>query len=106
VGILPPAHKVTDLRGYVWEIYVSRVEPTGSRLRRELTSWLRPQREPEDRPPEALRVEAVTYLPNREAYVWITTTDHVERVLAQIEAGLEQGALARPLGATFHGRGS
>jgi len=84
---------------------VSRIEQARSRLRRALVSWIGPQQVHDGRP-DALRVEAVTYLPHRERYVWTTTTDHVARVIAQIDAGLEQGRLARPLGAVFRGGGA
>jgi hypothetical protein len=81
---------------------VSRIEQARSRLRRALISWVKPPQVHDERP-EALRVEAVTYLPHRERYVWTTTTDHIARVIAQIDAGLAQGHLARPLGAVFRG---
>ncbi len=84
---------------------MSRVEQARSRLGRALVSWVKPP-QPRDGRPEALRVEAVTYLPHRERYVWTTTTDHVARVIAQIGAGLEHGQLARPLGAVFRGNRS
>src|SRR5262249_50448117 len=48
-------------------------------------------------------VEAITFWPVKESYTWTTTGDHVQRVVDQIARGLEQGELARPLGATFHG---
>ena len=48
----------------------------------------------------------MTYLPHHETYVWMTTTDHIARVLEQIAVGIEQGHLARPLGAVYRGSGS
>ena len=48
----------------------------------------------------------MTYLPHHETYLWMTTTDHIARVIEQIVAGLEQGYLARPLGAVYRGRDS
>jgi hypothetical protein len=49
-------------------------------------------------------VEAITFWPAKETYAWTTTGDHVERVVEQVARELEQGELARPLGATFRGR--
>jgi hypothetical protein len=82
VGVFRPAEKVTDPNGRSWEIYVSRSEPPGSGVR---------------------IVEAFTFWPTKESYSWTTTGDHVQRVVRQVARGLEQGELARPLGATFHG---
>lgn len=52
-----------------------------------------------------VRIEAITYYPRRESLLWTTTTDHAERVLRQISAGLEAGDVVRPLGGVFVGRG-
>jgi hypothetical protein len=49
------------------------------------------------------RVEAHTWFPKHEAYLWTTTADHVDRVTLQIVDGLKLGELARPLGAAFVG---
>ena len=107
MGILHPTRKLTDPLGHEWEIYVSRIESARSRLYRELMSVVRVVGLREERPDrgsaEALRVEAVTYLPHHETYLWTTTTDHIARVIEQIAAGLEQGYLARPLGAVYRG---
>jgi hypothetical protein len=91
VSVLRPARKLIDCHGHDWEIYVTRglADLPGSLLRRS---------------PHALHIEAVTFLPRRQAYLWTTTTDHVARVLDQIVAGLEAGELARPLGAVYRGR--
>ncbi len=88
---LRPARRLTDRHGHDWEVYVTRglADLPGALLRRS---------------PRALRIEAVTFFPRRQAYVWTTTTDHVTRVLAQIVTGLEAGELARPLGAVYRGR--
>jgi hypothetical protein len=48
-------------------------------------------------------VEAISWWPVKETYIWTTTGDHVERVVEQVARGLAEGELARPLGATFRG---
>src|SRR5205085_691268 len=50
-----------------------------------------------------IRVEAVTWYPWKESHLWVTTKDHLDRVLEQVVAGLEAGEVARPLGAEFRG---
>jgi hypothetical protein len=50
-----------------------------------------------------LRVEAVSFFPWPESHLWLTTKDHVGRVVEQVAAGLESGGVARPLGADFKG---
>lgn len=48
-------------------------------------------------------VEAVSFFPAEDRYAWTTTSDHRRRVVDQVATGLEQGEIARPLGAAFHG---
>jgi hypothetical protein len=87
MGSVRPARKVTGPDGRGWELYVTR--PLGllpARLARRLR-------------PGDLRVEAITFLPRREGYLWTTNGDHLDRVVEQIAAGLAAGELARPLGA-------
>jgi hypothetical protein len=50
-----------------------------------------------------LRVEAVSFHPWFESHLWMTTKDHVARVVEQVAAGLEAGQVAKPLGAEFRG---
>jgi hypothetical protein len=50
-----------------------------------------------------LRVEAVSFFPWQESHLWLTTRDHVARVVEQVAAELELGQVARPLGADFRG---
>jgi hypothetical protein len=52
---------------------------------------------------QAYRVEARTFFPKRETYLWTTTEDHVERVAQQVIVGLKLGEFARPIGAVFVG---
>jgi hypothetical protein len=80
VSLFRPTRKIHGPAGEQWEVWVSR--PRSHRV----------------------RIEAITYLPQREAFLWTTTSDHLERVLRQISAGLEVGDLARPIGAEFVGR--
>lgn len=91
VSALRPARKLTDRHGHDWEIYVTRAlaDLPGAFLRRS---------------PRSFRIEAVTFLPHRQTYLWTTTADHVLRVLDQIVTGLEAGELARPLGAVYRGK--
>jgi hypothetical protein len=96
MSLVRPVRKLTDPSGNKWEIYVSGATREGSAFRQLVASLLR-------RPSRALRVEAVTFLPRRQTYLWTTTTDHIARVLDQIAAGLEAGELARPLGAVYRG---
>jgi hypothetical protein len=80
VSFFRPARKVPGPAGEQWEVWVSRPRA------------------------HEVRIEAITYLPRRESFLWTTTSDHLERVLRQISAGLESGDLARPLGSVFVGR--
>lgn len=50
-----------------------------------------------------LRVEAVSFHPWQESHLWLTTRDHVGRVVEQVAAGLEAGDVPQPLGAEFRG---
>jgi len=97
VRFLRPARKVTDPDGRVWEVYVSRLEtmwrfPRMSALLQRTVLRSR-----------QLRVEAVTFHPWPESHLWLTTKDHVARVVEQIAVGLLAGEVARPLGAEFKG---
>jgi hypothetical protein len=83
VSFLRPARKIPGPAGEEWEVWISR-----------------------DRERSEVRIEAITYYPRRESYLWTTSADHEERVLRQISAGLEAGDLARPLGCNFVGRSS
>jgi hypothetical protein len=133
MGVFRPARKVTDRNGRQWEIYVSRSEIPAwrpddtnydtSTLWHPLEVLLSPLlfllyqiiipvgRVLLELPGAVFRgrrsgvriVEAITFWPAKEIYTWTTTGDHVQRVVDQIAAGLEQGDLARPLGATFRG---
>jgi hypothetical protein len=80
VSFFRPARRIDGPSGERWEVWVSR---------------------PRSRP---VRIEAITYLPRRESFLWTTSSDHLERVLRQISAGLEAGDLVRPLGSVFVGR--
>jgi hypothetical protein len=53
-----------------------------------------------------VRVEAVLWWPRRESYLWTTSIDHVESVVAEVAAGLEAGSIARPFAAKFVGSSS
>lgn len=48
-------------------------------------------------------VEAIDFGPPREALLWKTTPDHLERVVAAIADGLARGETEHPLGADFLG---
>ena len=75
-----PSRRIVGPDGGEWEVYVS--------LGRS----------------RAVRIEAVTYYPQRESLLWTTTADHKDRVLRQISAGLEAGDIVRPLGGVYVGR--
>jgi hypothetical protein len=49
------------------------------------------------------RIEAVTYWPHRQVYVWTTTSQQVDRVLGEVADGLERGEVEQPRGARFDG---
>jgi hypothetical protein len=49
------------------------------------------------------RIEAVTHWPHRQVYVWTTTPQQVDRVLAEVADGLERGEVRQPRGAQFAG---
>lgn len=97
MSLLRPARTVTAPDGRVWEIYVSRVKPPSSK--------------PSDRSPPSrdegvtreLRVEAVCFFPWPESHLWLTTKDHLARVVEQVAVGLGAGQVALPLGAEFKG---
>jgi hypothetical protein len=91
---------VTAPDGRVWEIYVSRFKVVRPALR--MIARL-PLTIVEGMRAEELRVEAISFLPWTESHLWITTKDHLARVVEQIAAGLAAGDVARPLGAEFRG---
>ena len=80
MSLFRPARRIHGPAGERWEVWVSRPRS------------------------QTVRIEAITYLPRRESFLWTTTSDQLERVLRQISAGLEAGDLARPLGSVFVGR--
>ena len=49
------------------------------------------------------RIEAVTHWPHRQVYVWTTTSQQLDRVLAEVAGGLERGEVRQPRGAQFGG---
>jgi hypothetical protein len=51
-------------------------------------------------------VEAISWgiHPHSESILWSTTPDHLNRVIDQVAAGLEEGKIARPLGGVFQGQ--
>jgi len=52
----------------------------------------------------AVNIEAVSFFgPHRDTRYWTTTPDQVERVLAEIAAGLEAGNVVQPIGAVYVG---
>jgi hypothetical protein len=54
--------------------------------------------------PKVWKIEAVTFWPREERYVWTTTGPERARVLNEIADALEQRTFAQPRGAIFHGR--
>jgi hypothetical protein len=98
VRFLQPARKVTAPDGRDWEVYVSEtMRPlvrVAAKLRRTILGGVRSQQ---------LRVEAISFLPWPESHLWLTTKDHVHRVVEQVAAGLLTGEVARPIGAQFQG---
>jgi hypothetical protein len=99
---LRPPRKVVDGGGQEWEIHVSRVGR--GKPGRELLARIRlsPGR-PLESASQPLKIEAVSYFPTQQRYLWTTTSDHVIPVVEQIASGLEAGELARPLGAVYRG---
>ncbi len=101
MSFLRPARKVTAPDGRAWEIYVSRFSPpSGSPLRLLLTF---PRTLARGLRSEELRVEAVSFHPWPESHLWLTSRDHLGRVVEQVAAGLEAGQVAQPVGARFRG---
>ena len=49
------------------------------------------------------RIEALTFWPHEERYVWETDAADVELVVAEIAAGLEHGTFAQPSEADYLG---
>ncbi len=52
---------------------------------------------------QRLIVDAISFGQPDRRYRWTTTRDHLPRVLDQIERGLREGEVERPLGAVFQG---
>jgi hypothetical protein len=50
-----------------------------------------------------IRVEAISFFPWEESHLWVTSKDHLARVIDQVAAGLVTGDVAHPLGADFRG---
>ena len=49
-------------------------------------------------------IEAITFMPNRQSYVWRTTSEHRGQVLAQVEGSLARGDVPQRLrNATYVG---
>jgi hypothetical protein len=51
----------------------------------------------------AVRIEAVSFYPERETRFWTTTPERLEGVLEEIAAGLARGVVAQPSGAVYAG---
>ena len=100
MSFLQPARRITDPDGREWEVYVSRFELMRPFLRMLATL---PQTIARGLRSRQLRVEAVSFHPWPESHLWLTTRDHVARVVEQISAGLLVGEVARPLGSEFRG---
>jgi hypothetical protein len=103
VSLFRPAARAVDPGGKEWEIYavkLKRRDPAARRLRRladKLVAALRALRSDE------WAITAVSRLPGRETYLWLTTTEHRGQVLAQIEGSLTRGDVPRPRNATYVG---
>ena len=54
--------------------------------------------------PRVWKIEAVSFWPHEERYVWTTTRSDRARVLDEIADALEHRRFAQPRGAIFHGR--
>jgi hypothetical protein len=53
---------------------------------------------------DAWTIEAITFMPQRQSYVWRTTSEHRGQVLAQIEGNLARGYVPQQLrNATYVG---
>ena len=100
-----PSVRVTSPDGRRWEIYAYRLERPATPRRRLLARLV-------DTAAAAMRalrsdvwtVEAVTFMPQPQSYVWKTTREHRGQVLAQVEGGLARGEPPQQLrNATYAG---
>jgi hypothetical protein len=48
-------------------------------------------------------IEAITWVPSRTSYMWTTTREYRDHVLAQVEGQLARGDVPRPRHAVYHG---
>jgi hypothetical protein len=95
VSVFRPSARATSPDGREWEIYAYRVQlPERGRGALRRLRWLLV-----DLPAAALpalrsddwRIQAITWLPHREAYTWTTTREFRGQVLAQVEGHLARG---------------
>jgi hypothetical protein len=104
VSVFRPSARAVDPQGKEWEIYASKLKrhlpPAPRRLRRlvdRVVVLVRALRSDE------WVIKAVSRLPGRETYVWLTTTEFRGQVLAQIEGSLTRGDVPHPRNATYVG---
>jgi hypothetical protein len=107
VSVFRPSARIRSPDGREWEVYVHRF-PARERSRGKVAH-------PDDDVPlrvrlvagaaarvRALRrdewtVEAITFMPQRQSYVWRTSKQHRGQVLAQVEGSLARGEVPQRL---------
>ena len=132
MGLFRPARRVRSPDGTEWELYVSKtalppwreagVTDFDPDLRASFVIgifdaiWgslvypllrfaaLFPVAVVRGRHSRAVRIEAVTWFPEKEVRLWTTTDAQVRGVLDEIAAGLAEGKFVEPLGSVYAGR--
>jgi len=105
VSVFRPVVRVTGPDGRLWELYAYRIAVPRRRgrfprLRRLVdvpVAGLRALRS------DRWTIEAIAWLPHRQAYTWTTTREFRGHVLAQVEGQLARGEVPTPRNATYLG---
>jgi hypothetical protein len=133
MGLFRPARRVTSPDGTEWELYVSKTAlpswqeadggtdfeprlPAGALFGVLEAIWgaflvplvrfvaLFPVAVVRGRRSRAVRIEAVTWFPQKEVRLWTTTDVQARGVLDEIAAGLAAGKFVEPDGCVYNGR--
>jgi hypothetical protein len=131
MGLFRPARRVTGPRGESWELYVSKTalpawrEPSAADYDVDPRAGLvvgvvdavwgslvypllrfvaaLPFAVVRGRRTRAVRIEAVSWYPEKEVHLWTTTDVQARGVLDEIAGGLAAGRFVEPLGSVYAG---